>query len=446
MEITFIGYIFLFVYIIGIFLPVKYLIAFVIFSCIFQSTAIINITGVEKGVMPYAVASIFLILKSVLTRTLVLDIKHDSFVRLVTIFMLFSVTASIILPIIWDGIRIHNELRAALYAGLKGEQLHFSIRNTAQCCYAIVNLLAICCIHKNCSRIANAFIVKTFVFAVVTVLIIGFWEFTAKTTQKISFPYLFIYNNVGYTQGYLQLALDGIMRLNSLFLEPSYCGAFLSASFWAMISIDSKKAKALCLVIGLALILNLSGTGMMSFLAGFILYSFVCSRKILWFALLLIPLALIISEMGYAGYISEMLTTKTTSTSGKVRGEAASFAWDLFLHTKGLGIGLGSFRGSSFILDMLVGLGVIGVLLFYRIYSHLLKSLMADQHVWLFVFGIVLLIAQCLAIPDFAFSIMWMFLFMATAILPKNILDRTNMISCNNRLAYEQDREYCHSK
>jgi hypothetical protein len=422
MEITLIGYLFLFVYIIGLFLPVRYLTAFLIFSCIFQSTAIVNITGAERGLPPYAVASAFLILKSISMRTLVLDVKRDAFVRLIVIFMLFSVSASIILPIIWDGTTVHGKTRIGEVAELQNVQLRFDIRNIIQ--FSCANLLTVCCIYKNRSKITNSFILKTFVLAIITVLVIGFWEFTAKTTQNIPFPYLFIYNHTGYIQlylqsTYLQSTVGFIMRLNSLFLEPSYCGAFLSASFWAMMSIDSKKAKILCLPIGLALILNLSGTGMMSFLAGFILYSFVCSRKILWFLLLLIPLALIVNEMGYTEYILEMLFTKTTSTSGRERSTSASFAWDLFLHTKGLGAGLGSFVGGGFLLNMLAGLGVIGVFLFYLIYSHLLKSLMANQHIWLFIFGIVLLVAQCLAISSLAFSIMWMFLFMATAVLPQ---------------------------
>jgi hypothetical protein len=419
MEITLFGYIFLFVYVIGLFLPVRYLTSLVIYSCVFQSTAIINIS--EKGFQPYVVASIFLIVKSFSIQTLLLDIKRDAFVRLIVIFILFSVSVSIILPIIWDGITVYAETNIDLMAELGGEQLHFGIRNITQCCYAIVNLLTIYSIYKNRVKISTNLIVRIFTIAIITVLIIGFWEFTAKTTQIIPFPHLFIYNNIGYSKLYLQTTIDGLMRLNSLFLEPSYCGAFLSASFWAIMSIDSVKSKVLCAFIGLALMLNLSGTGMVSFLAGFILYSYVRRSKILWFAPVLLALALVVSNMGYGGYVSDMLMGKASSTSGIHRSMAAFFTWDLFLYTKGLGVGLGSHRGTSFILDMLVGVGIIGTFLFYKIYSRLLKSAISVQHVWLFMFGIVLFVAQCLAIPDFSFGIMWMCLFMATAVLPQKL-------------------------
>jgi hypothetical protein len=391
--------------------------AFVIYSCVFQSTAIINLS--EKGFLPYVVASIFLILKSLPTLNLLLDIKRDAFVRLIVIFVLFSVSSSIILPIFWNGIIVYTE-SIDLMVVFGGEPLHFGVRNIIQCCYVIVNFLTIYCIYKNRSKISNEIIVKTFIITIITVLIIGFWEFTAKTTQLISFPYLLIYNNIGYRELYLQTTLGGLMRLNSLFLEPSYCGAFLSASFWAIMSIDSIKRKVLlCVLIGLALMLNLSGTGMLSFFAGFILYSYLRRSKILWLVPVFFALALIVSYMGYGRYISEMLLSKADSTSGIHRSTAAFFTWDLFLYTKGLGVGLGSHRGGGFILSTLAGIGIIGTFLFYKIYSRLLKSAISAQHIWLFMFGIVLFVAQCLAISDFSFCIMWMCLFMAAAVLPQ---------------------------
>jgi hypothetical protein len=166
--------------------------------------------------------------------------------------------------------------------------------------------------------------------------------------------------------------------------------------------------------------LNLSGTGIISFIIGFILYSYIKGlKRILW----LIPIAFIliytINVTGYFEFIENMLANKADSQSGISRSTATDFTFKLFLKTLGIGVGLGSHRGGSFIIDLLASLGIIGTFLFYKIYSYLIKKSFYNQNLWLFNFAIVLMVAQFIAIPDFSFSIMWMCLFMATAMLPQ---------------------------
>ncbi|EFI5831920.1 hypothetical protein GW220_25210, partial [Escherichia coli] len=65
-----------------------------------------------------------------------------------------------------------------------------------------------------------------------------------------------VFNNVGYKQALFADA-NGNFRLQGGFSEPSYCGAFLGASFW--LSIFNRRYISSA-IIGIALLLNFSGT------------------------------------------------------------------------------------------------------------------------------------------------------------------------------------------
>jgi hypothetical protein len=210
-------------------------------------------------------------------------------------------------------------------------------------------------------------------------------------------------------------------------LEPSYCGAFLAASFWALMITENPKYKWLCVFIGIALILNLSGTGTVSFLFGNFVYLSLCFKSnnrrkyILSFIIVGLSLVLIISEIGYFENIKSMLVNKKDSSSGIARSAATYFTWEIFLQTRGIGIGLGSVRGASFLVSMLASLGIVGVVLLYRIYSLIFRN-MEYKNRWILVFILIVLIGQIIAIPDIAYPIMWMYFFMATALLPHTML------------------------
>jgi hypothetical protein len=418
MEITVFGYIFFITCFFILFLPIKYLFAVVVVSCVFQSTAVINFA--EKGVPPYVIGSIFLIIRSIPSLSLISDIQKERLIRYIIIFILFAACASFILSHYWTGIMVYSEGGIDSMVVTGGKPLYFGLGNIIQICYTVLNFLSLYCIYKNRTRLSENLIKRIFISSVIIVLLLGVWEFMSKMTGLIPFPYTFFYNNEGYAQLYMQNE-GGLMRLNSTFLEPSYCGAFLSASFWAIMSFDNLKSKILCVFIGIALVLNLSGTGMMAFLAGIFIFLFTKGNKyIIPLLILSVLLIFIINTMGYFENIQNMLLTKMDSKSGYTRSMAAYFTWDLFIQTKGMGVGLGSHRGSSFILNILAALGIIGAILFGRFYLYLLKH--ARNQIWIVSFALVLLVAQCLAIPDFSFSVMWMCLFMAAALSQKKLI------------------------
>ncbi|MDR3128920.1 MAG: hypothetical protein LBU03_01505, partial [Tannerellaceae bacterium] len=71
-----------------------------------------------------------------------------------------------------------------------------------------------------------------------------------------------------------------------------------------------------------------------------------------------------------------------------------------------------------------------------RIYYYIFKHL-EEHNKWLTVFALVLLVAQTIAVPDFTYSTMWMFFFMAIALLP---FKNTGSISPVTPIAYHSQR------
>ena len=63
-------------------------------------------------------------------------------------------------------------------------------------------------------------------------------------------------------------------------------------------------------------------------------------------------------------YFSQTLLEKADSASGKERGIWNEQAWDAFVASHGLGVGLGSARASSYVLVLLSNLGIVGSALF----------------------------------------------------------------------------------
>lgn len=65
----------------------------------------------------------------------------------------------------------------------------------------------------------------------------------------------------------------GINRMAATFTEPSIAGAFIASSFWAFFSQKGFRFKIIALLLFICLLFNLSSTGMVTFLAGAVIYS-----------------------------------------------------------------------------------------------------------------------------------------------------------------------------
>lgn len=278
MEITPLGYIFLTVYFLSFFFPVKYLFVISIFSCIFQASSVFNFTlaGGARGLPPWIIGSLFLIIRNFSFSSLWRDLRKKRFIQYITFFVVFAISASLLFPHFGWNIQQPD---FDMITGIK-RSISFGMGHITLISYVLLWFLSIYSLYRIREKIPNDLTEKIFIVSILTVCVVGLWEFTSKTTGTNSFPYRFFYNNPGYAQLYMQGAGSDLMRLNSTFVEPSFCGGFLAASFWAVMSMDKLNYKWLYIIlIGLTLILNLSGTGIVSFLVGIPVFLYLQNKK-----------------------------------------------------------------------------------------------------------------------------------------------------------------------
>tara|TARA_B100000929_G_scaffold188682_1_gene149409 strand:+ start:8599 stop:9912 length:1314 start_codon:yes stop_codon:yes gene_type:complete len=406
------------------FLPLRYLGALLICSCIFQSAGVIDL-GEGRTVFPILITEGILFIRVFFLSLFKSKLLVNQVLRYLIYFVSFAILTSFFLPSIFSGmvkvfvygVGVDTNLRRG------GEYLRPANSNIIQSIYLIIHLIACVClvnIPVNSSKNNFNFYLKALVVTILVVVVIGFWEFISKTTGFIYFPKSFFINSDSSLSE--QTTMGGLMRLNSTFLEPSFAGAFLAGAFWVLWTLENFRfSKLLAAITFVALVLNLSGTGLISFCFGGIIYFLINDlKKALRFLVIIIIATALIYTLPYFEFITRLISEKTDSQSGKVRSSTIAYSINLFIETYGVGVGLGSHRGASFLTATLSTVGIIGTYLFFKFYRKIMLVVLAlsklnRNYMVVFYFGTVLLFAQILAIPDLSFTPFWMWIF--TAIL-----------------------------
>ena len=319
------------------------------------------------------------------------------------------------MPFVFDGIEVVSPGQDnGTYA-----KLHFSLKHILQIIYIALHVIVIIILKTISNRFLFLKIFKLINSLILFVSIIGFWEFFAKVSETYAFPSDFLYNNPSYAQYWLQ----GI-RLNSTFTEPSYAGAFLGASVAYLLY--SRINVKLLVIAAIALILNLSGTGLVSF-SLFCFFSLLIEKQnrgkyIFIIMMFILIITVFISLIGYKDLMYDMLIYKADSQSGTERSSIILFTINLLEETYFLGLGLGSHRCFSFLTGMMANIGIVGLLLFFWYIFIILRPICKSRNRYakgLLAFDISLFFALCIAIPDFTFPVLWMSIFLTTIISSK---------------------------
>lgn len=120
--------------------------------------------------------------------------------------------------------------------------------------------------------------------------------------------------------------------------------------------------------------------------------------------------------MSYDTLIGEMVLSKSDSISGLARMGAVTYTIGMITDTYFIGVGLGSHRCFSFLTNLMSAVGFIGFFLFFYFVWALVKPVLdkdSRKYASIVIFGLVLFVAQCVAIPDFSFPIMWMWIYLS---------------------------------
>lgn len=394
----------------------KYLFGFVIISCIFQSASIINIGG--KGLPPYIIAELFLLLKIVFSKKNICRTTSNSFLNSFFLFVVIALSVTLFMPYIFEGIKVTipgGKTSDETLANMQMlDRLSFSSRNIIQMSFLLMNAITLYLFYKYREEIPERFLTHLYLWSVSIVLIIGFWGFLNKVTN-FPFPNDFFYSNIGYKQHAQTTTEFGVYRLNSTFTEPSYAGGFLSASFWG-IYYAYKKYRFICVLLLLAIFLNLSSTGIVTFVFGcFILACSSLKRMIKTISFILF-LSFVIYYTEYWEYFDLMLFGKMDTLSGMARSNSTLMSLEILSKINYVGLGLGSHRDFSFLCNLAVSTGLIGCFVFiYSIfllqkYNYRCKTYNSLSS-FLYHWGILLWLALIIALPDLSYSVLWMWVF-----------------------------------
>lgn len=423
MELTSFGLIWLALCFLSLSLPVKFTASLVIFSCIFQAAAVLLIAG--KGLNPLLISEIFFFIKVIFTYRISKPLEAaytiPKWMKWALLFLLYSSLASIILPSFFGGIKVYPSkfgIDENYYKG--GSPLHFDVGNVLQIILLFLNISCMLLFFRIRKAVSNQWLVNTFVVSFSVAVVVGIWGFVSKTFGWIGFPDDFFYSNKGVAL-LNSINIEDRIRLTSTFPEASAAGQFFAAAFWALLSQKKKEFKFLSALVFLTLLLTLSGSGIVALLIGLLLYLLLSGSRKLGAILVLIAAAVfILYASGLLALIVGLVGGKLESQSGDVRTGADIFTFNLWLKTYLFGVGLGSHRTSSFLLNMLGAVGLIGSVFFALFYIKLLIPLIRVRKVqsaalFILCFSMTYMAAQILSSPDLSSPTFWMILFFAAA-------------------------------
>lgn len=403
------GLVILIFLIISLCLPYRYTVIILIVSCIFQVSSVVNLGSTI--IAPYLICEFFIIVRSYKS-FLKLNNSLPRVISLVLLFLIWVVVISIFGPIFFENYMVvGKDLDAAYESGL--DKLKFSNSNINQILYAILNFSTMIALYFNRYKVRVCDIERAFIISVIFSVFFGVWQILSHTLY-IPFPEDFIFPG----HGLYDKSVSDYYRMSSVFGEASYFGGYISAAFWGLYILKKSFFRYILLFLSfICVLVSFSGSAYVTFLFGFVLclIHFKANyRNIKYFFILLFVLIVVIFTSSLGISILEFVNAKQDSESSAIRFWVTITSLSLFIDSWGLGIGLGSSRSSSFIVDLLTGTGLIGTILFVSFIIKLLWPLRKSlDFQFVYVYLLLLLVCMAFSLPDISFCGLWLGLHMA---------------------------------
>jgi len=436
-----VGYFFVPMVFLCFFTKAERLLSLLVLASVFEASSVFNssIGSFELGVPPFFVVEAFIALQLIgifLQTGKILPPADDPRRKPVSALLWFwawACASAFILPHLFSGMPVY-EPRGGIdeqYEALT--PLRWSFSNLAQVLYLTLNVCTlIYAVHVIKTREQINSLVKTMAIAVGIVV-------TAGALQRIAafggweFPYELLNNNPGYSQGFDQSVGD-MHRISSTFTEASFAGSFLGAIALGLVAAFLRGRRTLPWLLASALtflvLLDTTATnGYVAFALGLCLLFFYFNpfrgakrvRRFLakgWLVLVLPLLAIaamvVLLLPDFAASALTVTSQKSDTLSFLHRLNADLTALDIFIHTWGVGVGLGSNRPSSMLMSFLSTVGLGGTILFLFFLLRVIRSFPGKSangtFQWTFWSLVTLLIAQVVAVPDINRPVLWMLL------------------------------------
>ena len=425
----------------------QWLPALVIFSTCIQAASVFNVPVGDGafGISPYNVTALaaFCVLLLHLwqqRRQPIAEYKYPkaAFWLLVG-YAVVAVIGALTLPWLFEGLPVNLLDDPDRSAWRRLLPLTFSLANLVQavnlCIHAVVLVYLLQSAQRQDWQPSGPILGLTAALALV--LVLGLYE---RLAQSFDWPssIAFWASNPGYRQEHESIMM-GILRIAVPFSEPSYLSVLLAATtvgFLAMVAFGKHRLWAFAgtLLCGLGLLNTFGSTGWAAVglgLAGMLLW-------LIWRAwhtprlrnlalLFWTTTALIAGAVTYVALytpakptameaVDRMVISKLDESN--VRKKSNEQALNIIQETRGLGVGLGSHRASSFLASLFSNTGILGGALFLAMLGALwrgyarARSLTDVQLFTAFALATATL-GTTLGIPDLTLPMFWAFIFLA---------------------------------
>lgn len=437
--------------------------ALLILSATFQATSVLNMPVGEGafGISPYNLVALLvgLVLATRLLRERTLAFLHSkpspAFELFVGYFAV-SIVGALILPRIFEGTPVnllidrHGMDRAPV-------PLTFTLANTVQavnlCVHAVVLTFLLQASARDDWRPSR--LIWAMALSIGVMFGIGLYE---RVAPLLEWPtsVSFWMNNPGYIQ-YDTARIAGILRVAAPMSEASYASTFLAATLAGLAAVLAFGQQRIVLrlvalffgmlIASLALINTLGTTGWVAgavscgAIGVWLVISSIgspspSSRFLRSRALVFLGAASIAGmTFGWiwkaspvapqvGNVVDVLVLKKLDGGSARVRNRSNEHALQIVKDTRGLGVGLGSNRASSFLASLISNTGVIGAFLFVAMLTSLLwryaRAALSDAQRFVATALATATFAMGLAIPDLNLPLYWIFIFLAFLFCPKD--------------------------
>lgn len=425
---TIIGGIFFFFGLYFFFWKEEALLGLLLVSVIFEASSVLNIA--KRGIQPFYLIEGFIIVRAVLNSLLgVAPQKAIPKNVWLVFFVVVSVVATVACPIIFAGTPVYA-VKEGIDSPLR-PPLEIGLNNAAEGGFLVIHVMALYAILlvRTSLRSLN----KAFMVAFFFLLLFIFGQSLSNITH-IPFPDSIIRNNPGYGLAGTDRMTFGLRSPGS-FSEPSFCGAMVAFYFGCFLAqYFSGKGplwRVLASMVAAALVLSSGALAAMALIwLGLCLQHFPFRfpwylkvrplvRIVLIASFVAVPVVLTLAASPVVRELALGLTVN--------KGETASFAnrtnadldaLRMLLQTAGLGLGLGSTRGSSLIPTMLSNIGLMGVISFAMFYIGLLSAI-AKEYRWYIWGALGMMLSMCIDISEITVPILWMSIMVAVQFVDK---------------------------
>jgi hypothetical protein len=414
------------------------LLGLLIISSVFEAASAINIA--ERGIQPYYLVALFIIVRALLNRGLGIRsnrrMEHRNWLLL---FTFIAIPSAFILPFIFAGTPVYAP-KIGIDDGLFiHPPLQFDLNNVIQATYLACHIgtaFSLLAIKLSVTKVRKAFL-WAFYIEVFFVSAESFCQLAG-----INFPLWLVLNNPGYSLWENSQEVYGT-RNPGTFAEPSLAGAFLvlyCVGFLVQYLADAGRVfRVIMAMLASGLVASSSSIATLCLVPIPLLLRYSPFRfpwhinlrrtkKIAWILAIVVgPLfAVLLFSSGYREVLTTLTVSKGDSGSFVNRTAADLYGLHLLVETHGIGVGLGSSRSSSLLTTLLSNVGIAGTLAFGAFYFKLLRGL-PKQYAWFRWAAFAMLINMCLGLADITMPIFWIPIFLAISFSSKEIKDKEKL-------------------